>query len=84
MIDGKPDLYQIGRETLIGLLKENWQGIGAGGLCRAGSSGLDDADSGRGVYWDVYIDLKNNPKHSLLCCTFLKEISECCSKCGHR
>jgi hypothetical protein len=26
LIDGKPDLYQIGRQTLIGLLKENWQG----------------------------------------------------------
>jgi len=24
MIDGNEDLYQIGRETLIGLLKENW------------------------------------------------------------
>jgi hypothetical protein len=26
MLDGQPDLYQIGRETLIGFLKENWQG----------------------------------------------------------
>jgi hypothetical protein len=26
MLDGKDDLYQIGRQELIGLLKENWQG----------------------------------------------------------
>jgi hypothetical protein len=26
MLDGHADLYQIGRETLIGLLKENWKG----------------------------------------------------------
>jgi hypothetical protein len=28
MIDGDANLYQIGRETLIRLLKENWQGGG--------------------------------------------------------
>src|SRR4051794_40869947 len=26
LIDGDPNLYQIGRETLIRSLKENWQG----------------------------------------------------------
>jgi hypothetical protein len=26
LIDGRPDLYQIGRQTLIDLLNENWTG----------------------------------------------------------
>jgi hypothetical protein len=39
MIDGTDGLFQIGRETLIALLKENWTGGRKWPVVRAGSFG---------------------------------------------
>jgi hypothetical protein len=36
MIDGRAELFQIGRETLIGLLKENWTGSRAWRVVQGG------------------------------------------------